>query len=48
MVVSVLWELRIPWLSVNQTRLSRLVAVPRPLFALDVQRAGMPGVVLAS
>jgi hypothetical protein len=32
-----------PWLSVNQTRLSRLTAVPMPLFALDVQRAGMPG-----
>jgi hypothetical protein len=32
-----------PWLSVNQTRLSRLTAVPMPLFALDVQRAGIPG-----
>src|SRR4051794_13837736 len=32
-----------PWLSVNQTRLSRLIAVPIPLFALDVQRAGTPG-----
>jgi hypothetical protein len=28
---------------VNHTRLSRLTAVPRPLFALDVQRAGIPG-----
>src|SRR3954469_13275999 len=32
-----------PWLNVNQARLSRLTAVPRPLLALDVQRAGMPG-----
>jgi hypothetical protein len=32
-----------PWLSVNQTRLSRLTEVPRPFFALDVQRAGIPG-----
>jgi hypothetical protein len=32
-----------PWLSVNHTRLSRLTAVPIPLFALDVQRAGEPG-----
>ena len=32
-----------PWLSVNQTRLSRLTAVPMPLLALDVQRAGSPG-----
>jgi hypothetical protein len=32
-----------PWLSVNQTRLARLTAVPMPLFALDVQRAGRPG-----
>jgi len=35
--------LRIPWLSVNQTRLSRLTDVPMPLLALDVQRAGTPG-----
>jgi hypothetical protein len=28
---------------VNQTWLSRLTAVPKPLFALDVQRAGIPG-----
>jgi hypothetical protein len=28
---------------VNHTRLSRLTAVPMPLFALDVQRAGSPG-----
>jgi hypothetical protein len=34
---------RIPWPRVNQTRLSRLAAVPTPLFALDVQRPGMPG-----
>src|SRR5687767_8432574 len=32
-----------PWLSVNHTRLSRLIAVPRPLFALPVQRPGIPG-----
>jgi hypothetical protein len=32
-----------PWLNVNQTRLSRLTDVPKPLFALDVHRAGIPG-----
>jgi hypothetical protein len=32
-----------PWLSVNHTRLSRLTAVPIPLFALDVHRGAMPG-----
>jgi len=34
---------RIPWLSVNHTRLLRLSAVPMPVFALEVQRGGMPG-----
>ena len=28
---------------VNQIRLSRPIAVPMPVFALDVQRAGRPG-----
>jgi hypothetical protein len=32
-----------PWLRVNQTRLSRLTDVPIPLFALDVHRGAMPG-----
>src|SRR5687768_10335425 len=32
-----------PWLRVNHTRLSRLTAVPRPLFALPVHRPGIPG-----
>jgi hypothetical protein len=32
-----------PWLTVNQTRLPELSAVPTPLFALEVQRAGTPG-----
>src|SRR5688500_11022735 len=32
-----------PWLRVNHTRLSRLTAVPMPLLALDVHRAGSPG-----
>jgi hypothetical protein len=32
-----------PWLTVNHTRLERLNAVPTPVFALDVQRGGMPG-----
>ena len=32
-----------PWLMVNQTRLASDSAVPTPLFALDVQRAGIPG-----
>jgi hypothetical protein len=32
-----------PWLSVNQTRLDGLSAVPTPDFALEVQRGGMPG-----
>jgi hypothetical protein len=32
-----------PWLRVNQIRLVRLSAVPIPLLALDVQRAGMTG-----
>ena len=29
-----------PWLSVNQTRLSGLSAVPTPVLALEVQRPG--------
>src|SRR5689334_15297024 len=32
-----------PWLSVNQTWLGAVSAVPMPLFALEVQRAAMPG-----
>src|SRR5258708_31746439 len=32
-----------PWLKVNHTRLMTAGAVPTPLFALEVQRAGMPG-----
>ena len=32
-----------PWLSVNQTRLTGDSAVPTPLFALEVQRGDMPG-----
>src|SRR5690349_4637607 len=32
-----------PWLMVNQTRLSFPTEVPTPLLALEVQRAGMPG-----
>src|SRR5665213_307757 len=32
-----------PWLSVNQTWLCAVSAVPTPLFALEVQRAVMPG-----
>src|SRR5690348_7181843 len=32
-----------PWLSVNHTWLGAVSAVPTPLFALEVQRAGMPG-----
>jgi hypothetical protein len=32
-----------PWLSVNHTRLVAASAVPTPLFALEVQRAGMHG-----
>src|SRR5580765_1128953 len=32
-----------PWLSVNHTRLAAPSAVPRPLFALDVHRAEIPG-----
>jgi len=32
-----------PWLMVNHTRLAGLRDVPTPLFALDVQRAGLPG-----
>jgi len=35
--------LRIPWLIVNQTRLSARAAVPTALLALDVQRGGIPG-----
>ncbi len=34
---------RMPWLSVNHTRLCRLRAVPTPLLALEVQRAEIPG-----
>ena len=32
-----------PWLRVNQTRLTAERAVPTPLLALEVQRGGMPG-----
>ena len=32
-----------PWLVVNQTRLCKFSAVPTPLFALEVQRGGIPG-----
>src|SRR5262249_10968843 len=32
-----------PWLSVNHTRLCRFRAVPKPVFALEVQRGGIPG-----
>src|SRR5579875_2214274 len=32
-----------PWLSVYHTRLIAVSAVPTPLFALEVHRAGMPG-----
>jgi hypothetical protein len=32
-----------PWLKVNQTRLLLPRAVPTPVLALDVQRAGIPG-----
>src|ERR1700680_3665870 len=32
-----------PWLSVNQTEELLLYAVPRPSFALEVQRGSMPG-----
>src|SRR5437667_12797374 len=32
-----------PWLSVNHTRLRAVSAVPTPLLALEVHRAGMPG-----
>src|SRR5579863_937320 len=32
-----------PWLRVNQTRLCWLRAVPTPVFALEVQRGGIPG-----
>src|SRR5437016_5409323 len=32
-----------PWLRVNHTRLCWLRAVPTPLFALEVQRGGIPG-----
>jgi hypothetical protein len=32
-----------PWLSVNHTRLTAPSAVPTPLLALEVQRAGTPG-----
>src|ERR1700674_861001 len=32
-----------PWLSVNQTQELLLYAVPRPSFALEVQRGAMPG-----
>jgi hypothetical protein len=31
-----------PWLIVNQTRLSARAAVPTALLALDVQRGGIP------
>src|SRR5665213_2537774 len=31
-----------PWLTVNQTRLSARAAVPTALLALDVQRGGIP------
>ena len=32
-----------PWLTVNQTRLTGDSALPTPVFADDVQRASMPG-----
>src|SRR6478672_8444983 len=32
-----------PWLRVNQIRLSAPSAVPTPLFTLEVHRAAMPG-----
>ncbi len=32
-----------PWLTVNQTLLCWLRAVPAPVLALEVQRGGMPG-----
>jgi len=32
-----------PWLNVNHTRLCWFNAVPTPLFALEVQRGGIPG-----
>ena len=32
-----------PWLMVNQRGLAWLSAVPTPVLALEVQRAGMPG-----
>jgi hypothetical protein len=35
--------LKIPWLSVNQTWLLLLRAVPTPVLALEVQRAEIPG-----
>jgi hypothetical protein len=35
--------LKMPWLNVNQTRLWLLMAVPTPVLALEVQRAGIPG-----
>src|SRR5207237_3606914 len=34
---------RMPWLMVNQRGLAWLSAVPTPVLALEVQRAGMPG-----
>jgi hypothetical protein len=34
---------KIPWLNVNQTLLLLLSAVPTPVLALDVHRAGIPG-----
>src|SRR5882724_13442124 len=37
-----------PWLMVNQTRLAGESAVPTPLLALDVQRAGIPGAPCAT
>src|SRR6266568_2859396 len=37
-----------PWLMVNQTRLAAESAVPTPLLALDVQRAGIPGAPCAT
>ena len=36
-------SLKTPWLNVNQTRLWLLKAVPSPVLALEVQRAGRPG-----
>ena len=32
-----------PWLMVNQTWLCKFSAVPTPVFALEVQRGGIPG-----